>query len=158
MLKMNQVKRKKKEIYSYNTAITRKSISAPTKYLLSKNLLTGSILDFGCGKGYDSYYLKSKGYDVTSYEPHWNPLDYSNKKYNTIICNYVLNVLNEEDEKIAISKILSALKPGGTAFISVRRDLKKEGWTSRGLQRNVKLNFDIVYEKRRSFAIYSIQN
>ena len=23
---------------------------------------------------------------------------------------------------------------------------------------NVKLNFDIVYEKRRSFAIYSIQN
>lgn len=155
---MIQVKKKKKEIYSYNTAITRKSLSSPTKWLLKEGFLDGSILDFGCGKGFDSAFLKREGYDVTSYDPYWNPIDYSDKYYDVVICNYVLNVLSKEDEVEAIKSIKDSLKPGGSAFISVRRDLKKEGWTSRGFQRNVVLNLELLYEKRGSFAIYKVDN
>ena len=38
-------------IYSYNTAIKRSKLSAPLRILLKENLIIGSVLDYGCGRG-----------------------------------------------------------------------------------------------------------
>ena len=39
--------------YSHLTAIDRKYLSFPARYLLQNKLLKGKVLDFGCGLGND---------------------------------------------------------------------------------------------------------
>ena len=34
-----------------NTAIRRNKLSVPFKFLLKNNLLNGTVLDYGCGRG-----------------------------------------------------------------------------------------------------------
>ena len=40
--------------HPYLTAIRRKDLAGPVRYLLQRGLLKGRILDFGCGFGYDT--------------------------------------------------------------------------------------------------------
>ena len=142
-------------VQSYNTAISRKTASTPLRYLESKGLLSGSILDYGCGKGADEKYLTEKGYDAEAYDPHWRPVELTKNSFDTILCTYVLNVVKKDDEKNIIASIKSLLNNEGKAFITVRRDLKKEGETSRGFQRNVDLDLDIV-KQNGSYCIYTL--
>ena len=58
---------------SHKTAISRKGPSAPLKFILSNEEVKEPILDYGCGKGADSKHLTSLNYNVTSYDPYWNP-------------------------------------------------------------------------------------
>lgn len=146
----------KNNIYSYNTAIKRSKLSAPLKILLKENLIIGSVLDYGCGRGDDARALSSAGFSVDSFDPYWKPDFHREKKYDTIYCNYVLNVLKEEDRNIVIKDVLSRLNPGGLSYFSVRRDSFAEGWSSRGYQGWVDLGFKPAFEKRGAFAIYKV--
>jgi len=145
-------------VRSYRTAIHRSGPSAPLKYIEDSLKLSDLILDYGCGKGADVRYLESKGYSVDGYDPYYNNIDLSNKDlyYDVVVCNYVFNVLDKSEEELLMNNILSKLKNGGRAYISVRRDSFKEGVTSRGYQRYVELNEYPSFEKKGSFEIYFI--
>jgi len=134
---------------SYLTAITRKTPSVPTTWLLSQRLLVGRTLDYGSGKGTDSMFL-----GIESYDPHFQP-DLPSGKFDTIICIYVLNVMEEAKANEVVVKVKDLLNPNGRAYFAVRRDIKKEGITSRNtFQRNVILDLPIIRETS-SYCIYS---
>ncbi len=134
------------------TAKGRKSPSKPMQFLSRKDLLIGRSLDFGCGKGFDAKHFK-----MESYDPHFQP-KLPKGKFDTITCNYVLNVI--EDHKIVldvIDKLKSLLKNKGTCYITVRRDIIKEGCTSKGTyQKNIVLNLPTLVENK-SFCIYILK-
>lgn len=48
---------------SWRTAIRRKDISLPTKFLVKENLIKGMVLDYGCGYGFDADSLGFEKYD-----------------------------------------------------------------------------------------------
>ena len=78
--------------HPYLTAIRRTRLSAPARYLLQHGLLKQRILDFGCGLGFDTDELRQQGFDITGYDCYYRP-DYPDGKFDTIMCVYVLNVL-----------------------------------------------------------------
>jgi diadenosine tetraphosphate (Ap4A) HIT family hydrolase len=119
--------RKQPNKFSHLTAIDRFKLSSPVQFLLDRNLLQGSILDFGCGLGNDVKLLTQKNLDITGYDPYYHP-NYPIGKFDTIVCCYVLNVLMPEEQADVLMNIAHLLKPGGKAYYAVRRDLKKEGF------------------------------
>lgn len=152
----------KKINHPYLTAIHRTAISAPTRILVQRNLLKGRILDFGCGYGFDTDDLKSKGYDITGYD------NYYRKKYHlglfdTIICNYVLNVLEPYAQAEVMMEVSSLLKRGGKAYFAVRRDLTQDGFRLHAIHKEytyqctVRLPYPTVY-KNDSFELYEYQH
>ena len=143
-------------IETHNTAITRKGPSSPLLTLEKMGLINGETLDYGCGRGADGRYLQSKNIDADSYDPFWNPISLKENQYDTILCTYVLNVIEEKEEDGLLSSILSCLKPNGKAYLSVRRDVRRDGPTSRGYQRNVVLDFPVVKNKKNNFCIYEL--
>jgi len=144
------------EVTSWNTAIKRRKPSAPLALLMEEALLEDSILDYGCGRGGDLKHLKSNGHSVHGYDPHWGPKELIDKEYNTILCTYVLNVLQEDEADYVVSDIERRLAPGGTAFITVRRDISVDGKTTKGFQRNVVLDLPIYKEKKGQYCMYEI--
>ena len=141
----------KKEInHSQLTAIERTRLSFPTQWLLNNHKLQGEILDFGCGFGFDVIDLKGKGYEIDAYDKFHLP-EYPNKKYDTIICNYVLNVLQPDEQPEVLMSICELLKPTGRAYLTVRRDLIYEGFRVHKIhqkttfQCNVKLPYKSVF-------------
>ncbi|WP_052444578.1 bifunctional 2-polyprenyl-6-hydroxyphenol methylase/3-demethylubiquinol 3-O-methyltransferase UbiG [Flammeovirga sp. OC4] len=108
------------------TAIHRKSISFPSRFLHEKQLLKGKVLDFGAGHGKDVEELSNKGVNIEQYDKFYAPI-FPNKKYDTIICHYVLNVVEKEEQTRVLAEVAYLLKPGGKAYFTVRKDLAKEG-------------------------------
>ena len=109
---------------SKKTAITRKKPSVPTRWIESKGGLFGECLDYGCGKGLDA-----DVYRMDKYDPNYFP-EKPDKQYDTIVCNYVLNVLLEKERDKVMQDIGGMLKESGVAYFSVRRDAFKEGWSN----------------------------
>jgi len=133
------------------TAISRSKPAKPMRILFEQNRLTGKMLDFGCGKGKDADFFK-----MDKYDPFYFPETLENS-YDTITCQYVLNVLPIEQEKEVLLRIKYLLNEKGMAYITVRRDLTKEGLTSKKTyQRNVFLDLPIFYEEKFSFCIYQM--
>lgn len=136
--------------YSHLTAIEREYLSFPAKYLRRNNLLKGDILDFGCGWGNDVKMLQQKGFNIQGYDPYYFP-EYPQKKFDTIFCFYVLNVLFSESQEAVIMSISQLLKPDGKAYFAVRRDLKREGFRKHYVHQKptyqclVKLPFESIY-------------
>lgn len=111
---------------AHMSAMSRKSASAPTKYLLDNELINGTVLDYGCGKGKDAEALEERGFNVEKYDPVHHPV-IPTGKFDTIICNYVLNVVEEGVNRgKVLYNIRSLLNDGGAAYISVRNDLKDD--------------------------------
>lgn len=108
------------------TAISRKTISQPMQKLASK--LIGRTLDYGCGRGYDATQL-----GLEQFDPYYQP-NMPSGQFQTIVCNYVLNVIESLDEKRQVlADIQSRLSADGIAYISVRNDRKAlRGQTSKG--------------------------
>jgi diadenosine tetraphosphate (Ap4A) HIT family hydrolase len=140
------------------TAKERDKPSFPTRFLLKNNFLKGSILDFGSGLGKDTAYLKEKSFNVDGYDPFYLP-QYPEKKYDTIICNYVLNVLQPEEQTEVLMNVSELLKPDGAAYFTVRRDLKYTGFRLHKLHKeytyqcNVVLPYSSVF-KNENCEIY----
>jgi hypothetical protein len=123
------------------TAITRTKPSVPMRLLAEKELLVGTKLDYGCGKGFDADH-----FEMDKFDTFFNPT-HPTKKYDTITCNYVLNVCPIEDEAFVLKHIEHLLNDTGIAYITVRRDIKKEGFTSKKTyQRNVFLKLPVLKE------------
>ena len=146
---------------SKKTAITRKKLSAPMRYLLdngffpheARRLLT--VLDFGCGKGFDADFC-----GFAKYDPHFEGVDslLPHNHYDIITCNYVLNTLpTMTDVHSVIWDIQGHLKEDGVAYISVRNDKKNlNGETKIGTwQQYVSLDAPIVH-KTSGYIIYKI--
>ena len=112
---------------TYLTAITRNIRSAPAARLQKTGLIKGKVLDYGCGKGRDiQFYDNAVGYD-----PYYRPdLKVLKKKYDTVVCTYVANVLNYTERK-DLYRVLHKLAKGDI-LITVRRNIKKEGFTNKG--------------------------
>lgn len=141
-----------KNTKAHMTAISRTKPSKPMQILEEKGLLKGKLLDYGCGKGFDA-----KHYSMDKYDPGFFP-KLPRKKYHTLTCNYVLNVILPEKEQEILDSIKSKLRIGGVAYISVRRDIKKEGYTNKGTyQRNVILDLPVLHQETNKFCIYILK-
>lgn len=112
---------------SHLTVKKRKWPSFPAKQLFLRGLIKGKILDFGSGLGVDVDFLKSNGLDCVAYDPYYKP-DYPKEKFDTIICNYVLNILLPEEQAHVLMAVSELLKDNGKAYFAVRRDIKRGGF------------------------------
>jgi len=105
----------------------RKWPSYPTKQLFLRKLIKGKVLDFGSGAGVDVKFLQQNGFEVTAYDPYYAP-DYPTEHFDTILCNYVLNILLPEEQAHVLMAVAELLKPTGRAYFTVRRDIKRAGF------------------------------
>lgn len=112
---------------SHLTAKQRDRPSYPTRRLFAAGLLTGRVLDFGCGNGADVRFLRTEGIDVTGFDPYYFPTQPTGR-YDTIVCNYVLNVLLPEEQSHVLMAVSELLRPDGRAYFAVRRDVKRSGF------------------------------
>ena len=106
---------------SAKTAITRTKSSFPIKFLVDYGYLHGRVLHYGSGKDYKGTKLLETVASVTCYDPTFAP-DKSvlvNGVYNSIVCNYVLNVLPYFKRRIVIEEMSNLSR---LAFITVRTD------------------------------------
>lgn len=137
------------------TARPRTKLSAPAAYLNRRGLIIGHALDYGCGHGFDCDSLGINGYDPNF--PDRCVVDLTGSTYTTVLCIYVLNTIPDEASRNEIiSHLFSLLKPGGNAYVAVRRDwadMKKHPDT----QFYVQLDAHIEYENNR-FCIYRFTN
>ena len=118
------------------TAITRKCHSVPYRNLLLNGLISPdmSIIDYGCGKGYDWMNLVKAGYEVQGYDK-FIP-EFTNEKllinagYDVAINNYVMNVIEDAEERQTLLDDMKHL--ANKLFITVRADKKSVGknWIS----------------------------
>lgn len=143
--------------HPYLTAIKRTDLSVPTRYLLQHELLKGKILDFGCGFGFDTDELKRQGYDITGYDYYYRP-DFPKGKFDTIICNYVLNVLEPYAQAEVLMNVANLLSPKGTAYFAVRRDLTEEGFRLHAIhkQYTYQCNVKLPYKSLIANASYEL--
>jgi len=87
------------------------------------------MLDFGCGRGLDA-----TTYGLDKYDPNVIPT----KKERTAVIEDIRNLLTK----------------GGIAYITVRRDIKTQGYTKRGtFQENITLNLAKLWENS-SYCTY----
>ena len=141
---------------SGKTAIKRNAISAPVRKLLELDLLKGSVLDYGCGRGDDVRYLGIKedinvhGYDVN----HYPYREYMYFYYDVVLCTYVINTLESIENRLdVLCSVLDLCDDdGGAAYITVRRDCKT-GKTSRGTWQCGEI--DVIAEAERIIKEYS---
>ena len=151
---------------SYRTAIGRKTLPAPVRFLLKENLIHGDILDYGCGRCKalnDKVLAKAPGISsITSYDPFFCPnelLEGELWDYDTILCTYVLCVVSKEVGQSILQTIKILLKTDGVAYITVRNDSPRKGHgvSSKGtLQRKVELPYLEEFKKTSQFRIYRL--
>ncbi|GAB1370198.1 hypothetical protein MASR1M45_02570 [Candidatus Kapaibacterium sp.] len=155
------------EIIKYNlnshlTAKERFYLSFPSRILMEKGLLNGNILDYGCGYGKDVELLKEKGLNIIGYDPYYFPIKIENK-FDTILCLYVLNVLQPEEQSQVLMDVAHLLKPTGKAFFAVRRDIKFEGFRLHKIHKeqtyqcSVRLPFRSIFQNE-NVEIYEYQH
>lgn len=148
--------------YNHLTAKERETLSFPAKLLYNKGVLVGDVLDFGCGFGKDVELLNRKDINVVGYDKHYFP-DYPLKKFDTIMCFYVLNVLMQEEQTSVLMEISQLLKPTGKAYFAVRRDLQFQGFRTHKIHQKptyqciVNLNFKSIF-KNENCEIYEYQH
>lgn len=136
---------------SHCTAKERSKLSYPVSWLLENHLLCGRILDFGCGLGSDVKNLKSRGFDVIGYDKYYFPHKPSGK-FDTIICSYVLNVLEQNEQPEVLMDVSELLVKSGKAYYAVRRDVYYEGFRIHKIHKkttyqcHVKLPFKSIFE------------
>ena len=88
---------------SYLTAPHRKRLSKSMLYLIRSRKLhrANSLLDYGCGRGFEWQYLRSLGYDAHGYDPHYFP-EYHHKQFDVVTLLHVLNVIPRFSDRIAV--------------------------------------------------------
>lgn len=139
-------------------------MSQPTRWLMNNNLLKGDILDFGCGYGIDVEELSKLGFNIMGYDKYYKP-EYPKTTFDTIICQFVLNVVDEDEQDEIIKQIKLLLNKDAKAYFTVRIGLKQYGYKfdkrvkKYSLQRFVRLPFKIINSAPRyRFVIYEMTN
>lgn len=143
-----------KEDKSGLTAINRRHIPSPTCHLMDLDLLQGSILDYGCGK---CHTVNNEHAKMAGWDPNHRRVNARGKLYRTIICNYVLNVIESPQIRQGIlCDIDSLLHRDGRAYITVRADIKKDHYTGKGTwQGNITLPYKLIPHK--NFRMYEVK-
>jgi hypothetical protein len=135
------------------TAMPRRGLSAPARWLSEQGSIIGRVIDYGCGRGTDAALLGAAGYD-----PHWRP-DESvllPGHYDTALCLFVLNVIRRgADRRKVLLALGRLLRPEGVAYIAVRNDRENLlGLTARGTWQGwVTLPFELV-KRTTSYRLY----
>lgn len=90
-----------KKVDRHKTAITRAALSAPMYLLFTSGLIRqdSTVLDYGCGQGDDVRALKSDGFAAEGWDPHFRPDPGSLKKSQVTNLGFVLNVIEEPEER-----------------------------------------------------------
>ncbi len=84
----------------YKSALKRRAISAPMRAITPLIQEGHSILDYGCGYGYDVDHLKGLGHKVTGYDPYFGKM--LRVKSDWVLLFYVLNVIEDAVEREAV--------------------------------------------------------
>lgn len=135
---------------SHLTAKERDTLSYPAKIVFNQNLLVGDVLDFGCGYGSDVKLLQEKGITIEGYDKYHFP-DYPSKKFDTIICFYVLNVLMPEEQATVLMELSQLVKPTGKVYIAVRRDLQFEGFRTHKIHQKKTYQCKVILNSKSFF-------
>lgn len=143
---------------SHLTSMSRKKPSVPMRYLKTSGVITNvlslnrRVLDYGCGRGFDCEY-----YGLVGYDPYFFPVK-PKGKFKVITCHYVLNVLETEREITQVLQdIYKHLTLNGVAYITVRRDKFKPGYTKKGtFQSRVFLHLPIEKETS-AYCMYRLE-
>lgn len=83
------------------TAMARRTLSRPIQIALEHGILAKgtSILDYGCGRGYDVDSLKSQGWAIRGWDPVHRPTT-RRSAVDVVTLIYVINVIEREDERL----------------------------------------------------------
>lgn len=144
------------------TAMSRRALSAPAMHLLKRGLLVGEVLDYGCGKCDLEKFIeacpgaKHFPHKIVSWDPNFHPTR-PREKFDTVVCIYVLNVLDPISRKKALLDAQGYVKNNGRLYIAVRRDIKRKTQTYPGvIQYPVKLQdpFVSIFKRSGGFEIY----
>lgn len=89
------------KVERHKTAITRAALSAPMYLLFTSGLIRhdSTVLDYGCGQGDDIRALQSDGYAIEGWDPHYRPDPSSLKKSQVTNLGFVLNVIEDPEER-----------------------------------------------------------
>lgn len=135
---------------SHLTAKERETLSFPAKIVFNRNAFVGDVLDFGCGFGSDVKILQERGINIVGYDKHYFP-EYPTKKFDTIICFYVLNVLMPKEQATVLMELSQLIKPTGKVYIAVRRDLKYEGFRVHKIHQKKTYQCNVILNSRSFF-------
>ncbi len=116
-----------KELAGYSTAISRTDLSAPMAFYQDQGFLTGEVLDYGGGKEVHEYNI---------FDPAWKA-DYEllDKKYDTVTCNYVINVIPLDHNRFELIRTLQTLiNEDGKILLSIYGAEDHDTVTARGYQ------------------------
>ena len=80
------------------SALRRKALSGPARRALDHDVVTGTVLDYGCGRGGDVRRLISAGMFAVGWDPHYCPTP-PPEPADTVFCSYVLNVLPTVEQR-----------------------------------------------------------
>lgn len=142
----------------WKTSIYRKDLSAPTQILLKHRLVNtnNSVLDFGCGRAaYDAVNLTKRGFEQVSYfDPYYYAnFDLLNHKYDTVLLNFVINVIESEQERQEVLQYcwnLCRLH----LLISVRTGRKGEMYTGAGTFQKYYTHLDFTEFLSKLYPVY----
>lgn len=100
-----------RKVERHKTAITRAALSAPMYLLFTSGLIRkdSTILDYGCGQGDDIRALQADGYAAQGWDPHYRPDPSSLRKSQITNLGFVLNVIEDREERAQVLKRAFAL-------------------------------------------------
>jgi SAM-dependent methyltransferase len=132
---------------SGRTALTRKTWSVPCRWLATQGHVLYKkslrVLDYGCGYGKDVEELRGLGADAMGFDPVHCPEGgkHAMGTFDVVFCTHVLDTLPTAAERMfVVQGILTALRPGGVAYVTVRRDVPLAGWTNAGIYQDGSVN------------------
>ncbi|MEK6840451.1 MAG: methyltransferase domain-containing protein [Nanoarchaeota archaeon] len=88
-----------KEHKGFPTSIERRpsnQVKYFLKFLKSKNITKGKILDIGCGFGRNSIFLAKKGYNIWAFDFVEEALEFMRKKVNELGLGNKINISNQD--------------------------------------------------------------
>ena len=108
------------------TAMTRTKLSKPARLALEQGLIQAGdkLLDYGCGKGSDVASLVQKGIDAVGFDPYFFPTTDRSGIWDVVMLNYVLNVIEDIEERGQTLKRVWDLC-NGILLVAVRTDKEK---------------------------------
>ena len=133
-------------------AIKRNNPSKAASILNQMNVLSGEILDYGCGYGFDADYFNWDKFDPCYFDK------YPEKKYDNIVCINVINVVSSKIRIEIINNIKELLNDNGKAYLVAPRNIPINGKFSnfeRRPQNYVVLSLNSIY-KDKNLEIYEL--
>ena len=99
------------QLQPQRTAIHRKKAAYPTRWLCDNNIISGHVLHHGRGhdkKTTELLFEQLQVKSVTEYDPEIediNSPDIFNRKYDTVVSNFVLNILPQKERHSELKQI-----------------------------------------------------